>query len=149
MRRATTTWMLLFLAACTAEPEEPAGEPDHVLLDHILIGVSNPRMPRVRRTSAEARELAFRVFHELRAGADWNELRKRYSDDKTKKGPGGPYWMANEGVAPRRKLAEQPRKNAAKGFGDTGFGLKIGAIGIAEYHPVTCPFGFHIIKRVK
>jgi len=152
MRRPTTIMtitLLVLLAACTAEPEEPAVEPDHVLLDHILIGVAQLRLPNVKRTSAEARELAFRVFHELRAGADWNEFRKRYSDDKSSKGPGGPYWMANEGVAPRRKLAEQPRERAAKDFADIGFGLEIGEIGIAEYHPRSCPFGFHIIKRLE
>jgi parvulin-like peptidyl-prolyl isomerase len=34
-------------------------------------------------------------------------------------------------------------------FGNVGFALKVGEIGIADYDPHTSPFGWHIIKRLK
>ena len=34
-------------------------------------------------------------------------------------------------------------------FGDTGFPLKVGGIGLAEYHATTSPYGWHIVKRVE
>jgi hypothetical protein len=37
----------------------------------------------------------------------------------------------------------------AGAFGDVGFQLEVGGIGLAEYDPSTSPFGYHIIKRTK
>ena len=56
--------------------------------------------------------------------------------------------MANEGVTPRDRN-DFPRGNMAKAFGDVGFSLDIGAMGMADYDSKTSPFGFHIIKRIK
>ncbi len=42
-----------------------------------------------------------------------------------------------------------PRGRMAKGFGDVGFSLQVGEIGLAEYHLKDSPFGWHIIKRIK
>jgi hypothetical protein len=33
--------------------------------------------------------------------------------------------------------------------GFTGWGLKVGEIGLAEYHPAGSPYGWHIIKRLE
>ncbi|MBL7008273.1 MAG: peptidylprolyl isomerase [Planctomycetes bacterium] len=42
-----------------------------------------------------------------------------------------------------------PRKGMAKAFGDVGFSLQVGEIGMAEYHAIDSRFGWHIIKRIK
>jgi len=42
-----------------------------------------------------------------------------------------------------------PRGNMAAAFGDVGFKLKVGEVGLAEPDPEKSPFGFHIIKRLK
>jgi parvulin-like peptidyl-prolyl isomerase len=34
-------------------------------------------------------------------------------------------------------------------FGNVGFALNVGEIGIADFDPQTSPFGWHIIKRLK
>ena len=34
-------------------------------------------------------------------------------------------------------------------FGNVGFKLAVGEIGIADYDPKTSPFGYHVIKRVE
>jgi parvulin-like peptidyl-prolyl isomerase len=34
-------------------------------------------------------------------------------------------------------------------FGDVGFALPPGQIGMAEYDPVKSPYGWHIIKRLE
>lgn len=56
--------------------------------------------------------------------------------------------MANHGVAPRHPN-EAARKNMVRSFGDVGFALEVGEIGIADFDTTTSPFGFHIIQRVK
>jgi parvulin-like peptidyl-prolyl isomerase len=146
---ARAAWLLALLAACGAGPGGPQGEPDHVLVDHILIGVRHRRLPHVKRNSTAAREIAFRVYHELREGGDFEQLKQKYSDDRGNKGAGGPYWIANDGVAPRRELKEQARQKAVRAFGDTAFSLDVGETVVVEYHPVASPFGFHILRRLE
>ena len=34
-------------------------------------------------------------------------------------------------------------------FGEVGFSLAPGEIGIAEYDPVKSPYGWHVIKRLE
>ncbi len=120
-------------------------EPDYIAVDHILIGVSG-RLPGCTRKPEEARKIAYEVLDRARKGEDWATLKSRHSDDPP---PGGPYNMANRGVAPR---APQPREFERDGmvpaFGDVGFRLPRGAIGLAEYDPQKSPFGFHLIRRV-
>ena len=167
MRSSTLPLVLLvLLAACGRDEPEPAlkrlkpptpatsqaparrspvGEPERVLVDHILIGVKSPRLAGARHaTSEEAREVAYRLLDELRGGGDWKALKAEYSEDPP---PGGPYGMANHMVAVQR--GEFPRGGMAKAFGDVGFTLEVGAIGMADYDPATSPFGFHIIKRLR
>lgn len=43
----------------------------------------------------------------------------------------------------------RPREQMAPAFGDVGFKLELGEIGLAEPNATTSPFGYHIIKRVK
>ena len=140
--------LLLAVAACgTSETEEkPVSEPahdGHVLLDHILIGVRGPRLPQARM-EPEARVLARSLFDRLRAGGDWAAAKREHSEDPP---PGGPYELADHGVAPAP--GAYPRARMAPAFGDVGFSLKVGETGLAEYDPAKSPFGFHVIKRVR
>lgn len=41
-----------------------------------------------------------------------------------------------------------PRSGMAPAFGDIGFNLKVGEIGMAQYDKQTSPFGIHVIKRI-
>ena len=41
------------------------------------------------------------------------------------------------------------REQMVPAFGDVGFGLKVGEIGLAPFDPKTSPFGIHVIKRLQ
>lgn len=118
---------------------------DHIAVDHILIGVKSSRFPPGKRSEADARAFAQDLFAKLKAGADWDAAKRANSEDPP---PGGPYALANHGVAPTGR-GEYARGSMVPAFGDVGFGLAVGAIGLADYDAKTSPFGFHIIKRVK
>jgi hypothetical protein len=154
MRRVPPLAIALLFSACIGEektgpsspPAKARQEPDRIVVDHILIGVRNPKLPGVTREAEEARKLAYELLERLRGGADWDALKREHSADPP---PGGPYPMANRGVAAGPD--ETPRDQMVSAFGDVGFGLEVGGIGIADYTPASkaSPYGYHIIKRVK
>ena len=122
----------------------PNNEPDHVQVQHILIGFqgSVPGKP-IRRSKDEAKKLAYELLDQARGGADFDALVRQNTDDS----PPGIYGMANRGVAPAR--GEYPRDGMVAAFGNTGFPLGVGEVGIADYDPRTSPYGWHIVKRLK
>jgi parvulin-like peptidyl-prolyl isomerase len=67
----------------------------------------------------------------------------RHTDDR----PPGIYGMSNAGVAPA--AGEYARGSMVPAFGNVGFKLNKGDIGIADYDPRTSPYGYHVIKRVE
>lgn len=46
------------------------------------------------------------------------------------------------------KTLPHPRAAMVPAFGDVGFGLQIGEVGLAEYDEAKSPFGWHVIKRL-
>jgi hypothetical protein len=152
------TIVTLFIAACVAAlaaqtippTEKPAGEPDRIQVQHILIsfqGSAGP-VPNVTRTQADALALVNQIMAKIKAGEDFKALLKKHTDDKYP----GLYRMANFGVTP---IAEPPSKKEylrakmVKSFGDVGFKLKVGEVGLAVYDPKDSKFGWHIIKRLE
>jgi parvulin-like peptidyl-prolyl isomerase len=121
------------------------------VVDHILIGVENPKAPpgefSGKRAAPAAKKLAYELFEKLKAGSDWAAAKKEYSEDGEPGQPGGPYGMANYGVKPA--TGERARTGMVPAFGNVGFKLAVGEIGIADYDTKNSPFGFHIIKRTK
>ncbi len=136
------------LAAQTAPPaQKPAGEPDRIVVQHILIAFEG-KVPNVTRTQAAAKALAEAVLAKARQGADFAALVREHTDDAYP----GIYRMSNYGVEPvssppSRKEYARARMVAA--FGDVGFKLKAGEIGLAVYDPVKSKYGWHIIKRLE
>ncbi|MEM8884627.1 MAG: peptidylprolyl isomerase [Planctomycetota bacterium] len=128
-------------------PDPRRVEADHITVDHILIGVRGaPRMSATRSVE-EARTLAEDIVKRVEAGDSWMKLKNEFSDDRSARGPGGPYAMANRGVTPN--AGEARRDGMVPGFGDTSFALEVDEIGIAPWDSRKSPFGFHIIKRIK
>jgi parvulin-like peptidyl-prolyl isomerase len=41
-----------------------------------------------------------------------------------------------------------PRATMVKAFGDVGFSLDVGGIGLAPFHEEDSPFGWHVIRRI-
>jgi parvulin-like peptidyl-prolyl isomerase len=130
--------------------QSTAGQDEHIAVQHILIGFKDaigfqgqaPEKAQTR-TQEQAKTLAYDLLNRAKAGEDFDKLVVEFTDDS----PPGIYSLANNGVAPTSKN-EFPRNQMVSAFGDVGFGLKLGEIGIADYDPNTSPFGYHIIKRV-
>jgi hypothetical protein len=137
----------------TPTPEtKPAGQDDRIQVQHILIGFKDAvgfqgrgAPPKAAiRTQEQARTLAYELLDRAKKGEDFDKLVTENTDDS----PPGIYGMANNGV-PTATANEFPRRGMVPAFGDVGFALKVGEIGIADYDPQKSPFGYHIIKRVK
>jgi hypothetical protein len=152
--RHLVSLLLLALAGCgasdpeatTPPPSSGSGRPpDHIVVDHILIGVKSAAFPDGKRSPAEAKAFAYALYAKLKGGADWATAKRESSEDPP---PGGPYAMCNRGVRPTAP-DEISRVNMVPAFGDVGFSLEIGGMGMADYDARKSPFGYHIIKRVK
>ena len=124
-----------------AAPIAPAG---HIKLQHILISFAG-KIPgkNVTRSQEEARALANQVLERAKKGENFDELVRTYTDDRAP----GIYSMSNSGVAPAG--GEFSRDRMVPAFGNVGFSLAPGEIGMAEYDPRTSPYGWHIIKRLE
>lgn len=124
--------------------ETQLNEPERVKVQHILIAFKGT-LPgqNVERSADDAKKLAMEVFEKAKAkDADFEALVKQYSEDR----PPGVYEMTNSGV--QATAGAFPREGMVPAFGNVGFKLKVGEVGIAEFDPQTSPFGYHIIKRL-
>ena len=125
-------------------PVEPATPPDHIQVQHVLIGFQG-KIPgkNVTRTQAEAEKLAQEILERARRGEDFDTLVQTYTDDAFP----GVYGLSNRGVDPVG--GEVARDGMVKGFSDVAFSLSPGNIGMSNYDPQTSPYGWHIIKRLR
>ena len=97
---------------------------EQVRAKHILI---SPSMKKI--SDKEAKKLADKIYNQLKKGADFDKLAKKYSDDPGTKDKGG-------------DLGFFPKGRMVKPFEDAAFSLKVGQIS----KPVKTRFGYHIIK---
>ncbi|MFN0008753.1 MAG: peptidylprolyl isomerase [Planctomycetota bacterium] len=126
------TDMYAAIATLMAQPEVPD---EKIEIQHILIAFQGaPRMTKVTRAKYEAKALAEEVYAKVIAGGDFAALVKEHTDDSF------------PGIYPMTKAG---RGGMVKGFGDVGFRLKVGEIGVAPWNAADSPFGWHIIKRLK
>jgi len=134
--------ILTLFAALSARAEEP----QRITVQHILIAFKGT-LPEgnVTRTQKEAEALVKELMERINKGEDFDALVKSFTDDQHP----GIYSISNFGVVPDQSVAEYPRNRMVKGFGDVGFSLKVGEVGLAVYDPKTSPYGWHIIKRLK
>ena len=135
----------------TEPTKKTSGQDEHITVQHILIGFKDAvgfqrggSVPpkAATRTQEDARKLAYELLDRVKAGEDFGKLVKEYSDD----GGAGIYAMANAGVTPFE--GESARDGMVPAFGDVGFTLKIGEVGISDYDQAKSPYGYHIIKRI-
>lgn len=120
------------IASLMAKPEQPD---ESIEIQHVLIAFKGaPRMTRVSRAKFEAKALAEKVYAEAIGGADFGALVKEHTDDSF------------PGIYPMTKAG---RRGMVKGFGDVGFRLKVGEIGVSPWNEADSPYGWHIIKRLK
>jgi hypothetical protein len=119
--------------ALMAKPEEQV---QNIEIQHILISFKGaPKMPSsVTRTKEEAKALAEQVWVEVNSGGDFDALVKQYTNDSA------------PGIYP---LNQTSRKGMVRSFGDVGFRLKVGELGVGPWDAQASPYGWHIIKRIQ
>lgn len=105
--------------------------PERIKARHILIAHKNAFSARsnLRRTRAEAKELAQDLYKQLQQNADFVELSKKYGNDPSA-GQGG-------------KLGVFGPNQMMKNFSTLAFQLKENEMGICE-----TIFGYHIVQRL-
>lgn len=105
-------------------------QPEQRQVSHILIGVGDYSNGQ-KRSEVDAKVLALQVVQKIKAGEDFAELAKKYSDDQGSKDNGGQYPAFSKGSG----FVEE--------FEDTAFNLKQGEYTV---EPVKTTFGYHIIR---
>lgn len=120
--------------------------PERIAVQHILIAFQGS-IPdaKVTRTQAEAETLAKELFDRAKKGEDFDALVKGYTDDQHP----GIYRMSNFDATPDASKQEYSRAKMVQAFGDVGFSLAAGGVGLAVYDPKTSKYGWHIIKRLE
>jgi parvulin-like peptidyl-prolyl isomerase len=138
--------IVLLAVIMTAVGCQSKEEPEYVTVQHILIAFEGSIPGKnVTRSKESARQLAQKVFEMAKSGKDFGELVKEFTDDAYP----GVYEMANFGVAADMSQKIYPRDKMVAAFGDVGFPLGVGEIGLAEYDPQKSKYGWHVIKRVE
>lgn len=126
-------------------PAAPAvAAADHIKLQHILIAFAG-KVPgkNITRSETEARQLAEEILARAKGGEDFDALVRTYTDDAHP----GIYGLSNSGVEPAP--GEFSRDRMVPAFGEVGFALAPGEIGLAAYDARKSPYGWHIIKRLE
>lgn len=115
-----------------------------VEVQHILIGFSGSLPGKtITRNRDEAALLAWDIYNRLKGGEDMPGLVQTFTDDQAP----GIYKMAlkQEGAG----AGVYARTGMVPCFGDIGWRLKVGEVGITNFDSRTGPYGYHIIKRLK
>jgi hypothetical protein len=128
-----------------------AGQADRITVQHILIGFEGSIPGKaISRSKMEAEQLASDLLKRARDGEDFDELVKEFTDDEHP----GIYQMANFNAVPDMSPEETadkvfPRGGMVRSFGDVGFSLQVGEVGVTEYSAAKSKYGWHVIKRIK
>ncbi len=131
--------------AASTTPVKPATPPEHIEVQHVLVGFQGSIPGKtITRTKEESEKLANEILERARRGENFDALVQKYTDDQFP----GVYALANNGVTPDQAKQEYGRGNMVPGFSDTAFELSPGNIGMASYDAKRSPYGWHIIKRL-
>jgi hypothetical protein len=129
-----------------ASSNAPKEEPQAITVQHILIAFDGSLPGRsIPRTQEEAKIFADEIFGKAKSGADYDALVKENTDDSFP----GIYKMSNFDAQGDMGQGVFPRARMVPAFGNVGFTLEVGEVGLAEFDPQTSPYGWHIIKRVE
>jgi peptidyl-prolyl cis-trans isomerase D len=102
--------------------------PDSVKVRHILIGTVDPRSQQMMRQDSTAKNLADSIENAIKAGADFNLLVAKYSDDQGSRDKGGVYDYF-------------PQGQMVGAFNDFAFDKPVGTKGV-----VKTEFGYHYME---
>ena len=125
-------------------PADHRDEPPHVVVQHVLIACKDSDIVNVTRTRDEAERVANQVLGMAKAGRDFDELVRLYSDDRH---ADGAVAIANWGVLAEGD--ELGRADLARDFTKAAFSLGVGEIGLVPYRPPESPYGWHVVRRIR
>lgn len=117
---------------------------DDIQVQHLLVAHKDAGIGGVTRSKEEAEQLTAELYEKIRNGADFDALVKEHTDDAHP----GIYGMTIKGGGDRSKNV-YARKGMVAAFGDVGWRLDVGEVGVAPFNAGTSPYGWHIIKRTK
>jgi len=117
---------------------------DTIEVQHLLVAHKDAGIGGVTRSMAEAEKLTAELYAKIKDGADFDALVKEHTDDSHP----GIYGMTMVGQGNRNENV-YARKGMVAAFGDVGWRLDVGEVGVAPYDSGTSPYGWHIIKRTK
>jgi parvulin-like peptidyl-prolyl isomerase len=138
--------LALLLSLVWVQPNVARQEPDKVVVQHVLIGIKGKiASKQISRSKKEARTLAYEILDRAEAGEDFDALVKEYTDDRYP----GRYVIINRNVSQLPGEGEYKRDDLAIKFGDLAFRLDVGEYGMATFHAVSSPYGYHVIKRLE
>jgi len=124
--------------------KRPEIKADEIEVQHLLVAHKGSGIGGVTRSLEEAEKLAGKLLTEIEAGGNFDSLVKQHTNDAHP----GIYGMTMKGGGDRAKNV-YPRKGMVAAFGDVGWRLQVGEVGVAPFHAQKSPYGFHIIKRLK
>ena len=127
-----------FAKTIAARPEIEA---ERVKVQHLLVSFRGTGT-RATRTKEEAEALAADLLARIEAGEDFAALIGKHTDDSAP----GIYGMVAGGNAPSGWYR---RSGMVAAFGDVGWRLAVGELGLAAFDPDKSPFGWHLIRRVE
>ncbi|MFP6686406.1 MAG: peptidylprolyl isomerase [Polyangiaceae bacterium] len=115
-----------------SERKRRASEPDEIAARHVLVmhDGSKAKPPALKRSRKEARARAQACLVELRGGAEFAAMVRKYTDEPGGAGRGG-------------DLSTFRRDTMVKRFSDAAFALKVGQIS----EVIETAYGFHVIQR--
>jgi parvulin-like peptidyl-prolyl isomerase len=131
--------ILAIASGCVKEREPEGSEvvqpapPGHIRASHILVSYAEAPGTEAERAKDKAADLATEILGRIRAGEDFEDLARRYSDCPTAQNERcGDLGFFNKG-------------KMVKPFEQAAFALKVGEVsGVVETR-----FGYHIIKRTQ
>ncbi len=119
----------------------PEFDAEHIHVQHLLVSFNLAGIPGISRSKEEAEAFTAKLWAEIQDGAKFDALVKKNTDDShpgvysmtTGKPSGGVY--ARSGMVPA--------------FGNTGWRLEVGEVGVAGFDQASSPYGWHILCRLK
>ncbi|MCA8952340.1 MAG: peptidylprolyl isomerase [Planctomycetes bacterium] len=129
------------ITALQARAEHAA---ETVRVKHVLIQFKGVNRSRATRSKEEAEMLAAEIYKKATAGEDFDALMKQSEDP----GPGD-YTMSTAAKPPAGAFKRSGPGGMVAAFGDVGWRLEVGQVGVAPFDAVASPFGWHIIKRLE
>jgi parvulin-like peptidyl-prolyl cis-trans isomerase-like protein len=122
--------------------QKPDKEPDHILVQHILISYAG-KLPKETRTKEERKKTADEVYKRARAGENFDALVMNYTQDQYP----GKYRIANRGITPDKNRTENGPEFPRDKFNPSlsvGFEMSPGNIVF-----VNGDGGYDIVKRLE